>query len=73
MALALGGGEDYELCFTARIGTVQPHADEFAETFGVQLRCVGRAAGGDGVWWVDAEGNRRPLGLHGYRHFGEDD
>ncbi|HEX2204355.1 MAG TPA: thiamine-phosphate kinase [Longimicrobium sp.] len=71
--LALAGGEDYELCFTAAIGAVQPHADDFARTFGVPLACVGRVAGGDGVWFVDAEGHRRPLGLHGYLHFGEEE
>ncbi|HEX8695908.1 MAG TPA: thiamine-phosphate kinase [Longimicrobium sp.] len=71
LRLALTGGEDYELCFTAPIGAAEPHVDEFQQTFGVRLSCVGRVGGGDGVWWVDAEGNRRPLGLRGYRHFEE--
>lgn len=71
--LALAGGEDYELCFTARIGSVQPHLDDFARAFGIELTCVGRVAGGDGVWFVDAEGHRRPLGLHGWLHFEEEE
>jgi thiamine-monophosphate kinase len=72
LRLALAGGEDYELCFTAANGEVEPHVRDFGAAFGIPLSCVGRVAGGDGVWWTDAEGNRRPLGLHGYRHFEED-
>lgn len=72
LRLALAGGEDYELCFTAANGQVEPHVRDFQAAFGIPLSCVGRVAGGDGVWWTDAEGNRRPLGLHGYRHFEED-
>ena len=67
---ALGGGEDYELCFTAPIGTVQPYVDPFARAFGVRLSCVGRLGGGDGVWFVDAEGHRRPTGVTAWQHFG---
>lgn len=69
LALALSGGEDYELCFTARAGTVQPLVEEFRRTFGIALTCVGRAGGGDGVWFIDAEGRRHPVDAHGYRHF----
>jgi thiamine-monophosphate kinase len=72
LRLALGGGEDYELCFTAALGALEPYAHEFQQELGVRLSCVGRVAGGDGVWWTDAEGNRRPLGLHGYQHFQEE-
>ncbi|HYJ80352.1 MAG TPA: thiamine-phosphate kinase [Longimicrobiaceae bacterium] len=71
LRLALAGGEDYELCFTAAPGRVELCEADFERTFGVRLTCVGRAAGGDGVWWVDAEGHRRPLELRGYRHFEE--
>ncbi|HEU4453562.1 MAG TPA: hypothetical protein VFR81_10915, partial [Longimicrobium sp.] len=70
LRLALTGGEDYELCFTAPVGAVTPHLREFDQAFGARLSCVGRLGGGDGVWWVDAEGHRSPLGLQGYQHFG---
>jgi thiamine-monophosphate kinase len=73
LRLAMAGGEDYELCFTAANGSTLPFQREFQEAFGVRLSCVGRVAGGDGVWWVDAEGNRRPLGLRGYLHFQGDE
>ena len=67
---ALGGGEDYELCFTAPIGAVVPHVDAFTREFEVRLSCVGRLGGGDGVWFVDAEGHRRPTGVEAWQHFG---
>ena len=68
---ALGGGEDYELCFTAPVGAVAPYADPFVRLFGVPLSCVGRLGGGDGVWFVDSEGHRRPTGIDAWQHFGE--
>jgi thiamine-monophosphate kinase len=71
LRLALGGGEDYELCFTSPLGATQPHAAAFEAAFGVRLTSVGRIGGGDGVWFVDAEGRRSAPGVHGWRHFGE--
>jgi thiamine-monophosphate kinase len=73
LRLALAGGEDYELCFTAELGAVEGHVDAFERAFGVRLTCVGRVGRGDGVWFVDPEGHRRPLGMHGYRHFEEEE
>ncbi|HEY0019157.1 MAG TPA: thiamine-phosphate kinase [Longimicrobium sp.] len=70
---ALGGGEDYELCFTAPVGAVPPLVDGFARAFGVRLTCVGKLGGGDGVWFVDAEGRRRPTGVAAWQHFGRGD
>jgi thiamine-monophosphate kinase len=70
LRLALGGGEDYELCFTAPVGAVEPHAAAFRRTFGIRLSCVGRLGGGDGVWFVDAEGHRTSPGIGGWQHFG---
>jgi thiamine-monophosphate kinase len=67
---ALGGGEDYELCFTAPVGTVIPYVDAFERLFRVPLSCVGRLGGGDGVWFVDSEGHRRPTGIAAWQHFG---
>lgn len=71
LRLAMTGGEDYELCFTAALGAVEPHVRDFELAFGVRLSCVGRVGGGDGVWWTSAEGHRTPLGLRGYQHFEE--
>jgi thiamine-monophosphate kinase len=66
---ALAGGEDYELCFTAPAGTIEPLRAEFEADFGVVLTRVGRIEPGEGVWWADGEAGRRPLGMHGYQHF----
>jgi len=71
LRLAMTGGEDYELCFAARLGAVEPHVRAFEEAFRLRLTCVGRMGGGDGVWWTTPEGHRTPLGLAGYQHFGE--
>lgn len=50
LAAALGGGEDYELCFTAAPGAVDAHAKEFFDRFGVGLTRVGTATRGSGVY-----------------------
>ncbi|MBD0321256.1 MAG: hypothetical protein ICV87_13025 [Gemmatimonadetes bacterium] len=71
LAMALGGGEDYELCFTAEAGSVEAVRRDFETRFGLPLQCVGRVGQGDGVWWVDAEGHRTPMEGHGFQHFPE--
>jgi len=71
LRMAVGGGEDYELCFTAPVGAVLGHAIDFERELGVPLTCVGRVGGGDGVWWVDAQGSRTALGIDAYQHFAE--
>jgi thiamine-monophosphate kinase len=72
LAVALGGGEDYELCFTAEPGSVEGVRRDFENRFELPLHCVGRVGQGDGVWWVDAEGHRTPMEGHGFQHFPEE-
>ena len=72
LAMALGGGEDYELCFTAEPGSVEAVRRDFETRFELPLQCVGRVGPGDGVWWVDAEGHRTPMEGHGFQHFPEE-
>jgi thiamine-monophosphate kinase len=69
LRLAACGGEDYELCFTARSNGAAPHAEAFLRAFGVALTRVGRVEAGSGVWWEDA-GGRRPVERGGFQHFG---
>ncbi|HET9948770.1 MAG TPA: thiamine-phosphate kinase [Longimicrobiales bacterium] len=64
---ALHGGEDYELCFAARPGAVDP--ERLAERVGVALTRVGWAGEGEGVWLLDAEGGERPVPRGGYDHW----
>ncbi len=70
LAFAVGGGDDYELCFAARPGAVQAHQDAFVDEFGVRLTRVGVVEEGEGVWWREGEGGRRPAEGKGFQHFG---
>jgi thiamine-monophosphate kinase len=68
-ALALGGGEDYELLFTAR-----PRARETLERLktrlGVRLTRIGRCVDArEGVRVLDGRGRARKPSLRGYDHF----
>jgi thiamine-monophosphate kinase len=68
--LAAAGGQDYELCFTARVGTVDGVVGEFAEEFGVGLTRVGEVVGLAG----DRGGRPRTAGEgEGQRTAGEDE
>lgn len=71
LRFAVAGGEDYELCFTAAVGSVEPYVAAFERDLGTRLTCVGRVGGGDGVWWTDALGHRRPLEFRAFQHFSE--
>ena len=65
---ALGGGEDFELCFAARPGSVEPHVAAFEEHFGLRLSRVGRLEPGSGVSAEGPDGNRSAVG-GGFQHF----
>lgn len=78
--LALGGGEDYEICFAAPEGTVDGIRTEFTDHFGTELHQVGRVldAGSrvDGVELGSgqvairlADGTVEPLQESGFEHF----
>jgi thiamine-monophosphate kinase len=69
LELALTGGEDYELCFTAPSGSVESLTGEFFGSFGVALTRVGRVEGGTGVRLVGASGQARTLAEGGFSHF----
>lgn len=70
---ALAGGEDYELCFVAAPGSLEPHVDAFEAEFGTRLTRVGRieAGQGVGVFWRGKDRAAEPLGLAGFQHFDE--
>jgi thiamine-monophosphate kinase len=70
LRLALAGGEDYELCFAARPGAVEPLAAPFREAFGLQLTCVGAVEAGLGVVLRDGSGRIHDLPDTGFDHFG---
>ena len=66
LRFALGGGDDYELCFTAS-GT-DDRIDELAETCGVAITRVGTVAGGGGLTCT-RNGAAFDYQDAGYRHF----
>lgn len=69
-ALALGGGEDYELCFAAPPGAVATLEAEFRDTFGISLTRVGEVRSEPGVVVRRSDGSTRPaVDFAGYRHF----
>jgi thiamine-monophosphate kinase len=70
LAFAMSGGEDYELCFCAPAGAVDPLAEEFEAEFGVRLSRVGVVEEGLGVFWRGADGEREPVPDGGFQHFG---
>ena len=67
-ALALAGGDDYELCFTASVG----HADRIAADFarlGFGASRIGRVVAEAGVHVRDANGSMVEPPRHGWQHF----
>jgi len=68
-AWTLGGGEDYELLFTARPSFARS-AGRVAREAGVPLSRIGEVVPrGEGRWTVEATGRRTPLVATGWDHF----
>lgn len=65
LALALHGGEDYELCFAASPDGLD--AADFEALLGVRATRVGRVEEGTGVW-IEGEGGIESLERGGYDH-----
>jgi thiamine-monophosphate kinase len=64
--LALNGGEDYELLFTA-----SPKARIPDEIGGITITAIGEIISRRGMWLSDQEGKRRRLKPLGWEHFRE--
>ena len=67
--MALHGGEDYELCFVARPGSVDRAA--FLRDHATPITRVGRVSEGEGVWLHDWEGETHPLARGGFDHWSD--
>jgi thiamine-monophosphate kinase len=63
-----GGGDDYELLFTAP-DDATPRLIELARRLGVPLGAIGRIECGAGARLVDAAGQAIGVATAGYRHF----
>ena len=68
LELALGGGEDYELLFTAPVDVMET----LVNTLDVPVTVIGETATGTGeVRVVDQNGSPVEVGLTGWDHFGD--
>ncbi|HEX5234091.1 MAG TPA: thiamine-phosphate kinase [Silvibacterium sp.] len=64
--LALHGGDDYELLFTAAAGARIPR-----RVAGVEVRRIGRMVRGRPRLWLKDESGRREIEARGWEHFGK--
>lgn len=71
LTLALGGGEDYELCFAAPVAEVEHVVDEFQDRFDLPVTRVGEVRRGSGMAVLGPDG--APMPRAGYAHFQEED
>jgi len=67
--LALRGGEDFELCYTAFPGTVIPMVDQFRAQFNTALTRVGTITAERALQLVRADGSKIPLSPQAFDHF----
>src|SRR5271166_6545984 len=63
LAMALNGGDDYELLFTSSAAVP-------AHVAGVRVTRIGRIVRSPGMRLIDAEGKRQVLKARGWEHFG---
>jgi thiamine-monophosphate kinase len=69
LELALRGGEDFELCCTARPGTLTPLLDEFRARFDIDLIRVGIMTLEHALRLVHADGSQVLLSPQAFDHF----
>lgn len=68
--LALEGGEDYELCFTAPPAAAEEICSNIEQRTGTRATIIGEILPpGEGQWLVLENGDERPLEARGWEHF----
>lgn len=71
LPMALGGGDDYELCVT-----VPPQREASAKAalraMGLRFTRIGEVVADSGIMLRGSDGGTQPLQVNGYRHFGDD-
>jgi thiamine-monophosphate kinase len=67
--LALEGGEDYELCFTAPPGAAEELAAAVERETGTPVTVVGEILADEDRWLVGEDGTEVPLQARGWQHF----
>ena len=71
LALAVGGGEDYELLAVVAPGTAEAAVRELSADFQLEFTRVGMVTEGAGVGWVGARGESIEPPASGFDHFEE--
>jgi thiamine-monophosphate kinase len=66
--LALGGGEDYELCFTVS-AEKDAEFSRWQSMFGCRVTCIGEIVSGPGLQILDAAGKVYRPAFAGFQHF----
>lgn len=69
LAMALHGGEDFELCLTAPPGVAASLAQGLRHQFDCLLTCIGAIQTGSGVTLRHPDGSETSLAAAGYDHF----
>ena len=69
LGYALRGGEDFELCCTARPGGIAPFLAEFRRRFGIELTCLGSITHERALRLRQPDGSEAPLSAQAYDHF----
>jgi thiamine-monophosphate kinase len=70
LSSALGGGDDYELCFTAPPRLDHPRrAAAFKKTLKLEVTRIGRIVKAPGIRIVDADGSMEKVRERGWEHF----
>jgi thiamine-monophosphate kinase len=69
LELALRGGEDFELCCTARPGMLSPMVDAFRAQFGISLTRVGTMTAAPALQLVRSDGSQVLLSPQAFDHF----
>lgn len=68
LRLALTGGEDYLLCFTAPAAKVAAVL-ALAKSMNQSMTVIGEMITGAGITWLDAAGQAVTMSVQGYQHF----
>lgn len=69
LALAAGGGEDYELLLASAPGSMDEARARLEGELAVELTRVGQVAVGQGVIWLDQAGDEVAVPATGFDHF----
>jgi len=68
LRLAVNGGDDYELCFTAP-AAARDAITALAGAADCSMTLIGKVVAGSGITWLDEAGNAMSVDAESYQHF----